>query len=231
MSGARANRAVSFALGVIGSLVLAEPVYAECAAAPDTRAVVLVAHYAGGKTGESANQLSYFLGALRGNYDMLKEDLKPYTATAPFLKRFSLSLDDAEVMSGQPITIDRASKIWNDAPQTLTIFYGVINGIQGQFTVQSSIYIGDLEPPIFRMALPLQGLEYGLANDNHSMLIYYALALQAKKLGCPRDVVAHLSSRTNEIASTLLNRQLSPDERNRVVKVRQAVEALAMSAP
>jgi hypothetical protein len=226
MSGARVNRAVFFALGVIGSLVLAEPVYAECAAAPDTRAVVRVAHYAGGKTGESANQLSYFLGALRGNYDMLKEELKPYTATAPFLVDFSLSLDDAEVMSGQPITIDNATDIWKRLPQTLTIFYGVINGTQGQFTVQSSIYIGDLEPPIFRMALPLQGLEYGLATDNHSMLIYYALALQAKKLGCPRDVVAHLFSRTSEIASTLLNRQLNSDERNRVVKLKQTIEPL-----
>ncbi len=214
-------------LGLLAGLAWSEPATADCKF-PDSaaRVVVKIGPYAGGRTGESLNQLSNFLQLLRENYYMLKQDIEPYAAAAPFLQKVELSLQDDYVITGDQITAETALKYWRDAPTTLQVFFGAIRRIQETFTIVSSIHLGDTQNPLYIMTLPLRGDEFASAKDSHTLLIYYALALQAKKLECPSDVVGHLLSRTNEIATTLLNRQISETERKRVVEIKQHVESL-----
>jgi hypothetical protein len=204
--------------------------YAECQSKSPPRTVVKVAPYGGAIAGDAQNQLSRFLEILRDKARLWKADVAALASEAPFLTKFTLSLDQTEVMKGQPITADQAYNFWRDVPNTLQVLYGAIFDSQGQYTVQSSMHLGDVEQKntqtVVQVTLLLQGSESGTVNDSHSLIIYYALGLQALQLQCPSSVISTLLSRANEKASDLLGRKLAANERERVVQIKTSIETI-----
>ena len=217
-------------LAVAGALGSASSASAQCQSQSTARYVVKVAPYGGAVVGDAQNQLSRFIDILQDKARLWKADVATLAPEAPFLRKFTLSLDPTEVMKGQPITADQAYDFWLNVPNTLEVLYGAVFDSPGQYIVQSSMHLGDLErkstPTVIQVTLVLQSSEIGTANDSHSLVIYYALGLQARQLQCTSSVVAALLSRANEKAADLLGRRLTANERERVVQIKTSIETM-----
>lgn len=221
-------RAACILVGLAGP---ASPGFADCQSKSEPRTIVKVTPYAGARAMEAQDSLERFIDILRDKARLWKSDVATLAADAPFLTNFTLQLDRADVMKGDPITAEQAEDFWVKAPKTLQVLYGTVFPSQGQYIVHSSMHLGRLEsqstPTLIQVTLPLQASEMGTANDSHSLVTYYALGLQAHQLQCPAAVTAKLLARANEKATDLLRRPTLADrERERIVQLKGSIETL-----
>ena len=225
----RHSLVVGAALAITGLLICASTAAAACKS-QSGRAVVKVAPYGGAVAGDAQNHLSRFIVVLGDKAKIWKEDFAELVPQAPFLAKFKLALDAAEVMKGQPITAEQAYRFWLQVPETLQVFTGAVFESEGRYSVQSSMHLGELvkksTPTVLQFTLLVKNDETSTANDSHSLIIYYALGLEARELECPSSVIAALLSRANGKATDLLRGKLQENERQQVLQIKESIKTI-----
>ena len=190
-------------------------------AAASARQTIVLFDYSGAEQGEAQNQYSSFKGALRDKATVWVDELADLSEVAPFLGDLGLG-------GPFPDTLTRTSDVkeyWR-RNQALELLRGSIFPVDGSFSVMSRIYLGELSGGLgstsVLVSLPISPNEFGNANDSHSLVTYYALAMEAKRLQCSPGVVVGLLSRAREKAADLDRRDIGDPE---IERVRQAIEA------
>jgi hypothetical protein len=204
----RSHPAIVLSCALAWGLICSLPALGDCKLTLGPRDIVKVAHYSGAEGDRGGAALSQFMALLKDKYDQWKEDVNKIVPADKFLS-LHLDLDETEVKSGKTIDADDASNILMKVPKTLEVLWGLIfieaNGQPTVPEVRSSIYFGELGGKRTKVTVPLQisPNELGLASDSHSLVTYYALALEALRLGCPVHVAAGLLSQAKEKAADL----------------------------
>jgi hypothetical protein len=189
------------------------------AASGGPRRTIVLFDYSGAEQGEAKNQYSLFKGALRDKMTVWFEELSDLRRGAPFLDDLRLhpqggiSLPDSLAGPGD------VEEYWR-RNQALEILRGGILPSDGGFSVQTRIYLGDLSGRLgstsVSVRLPIASSEFGNASDSHSLVTYYALAMEAKRLKCHSGVVVGLLSKASEIAADLVRRNMGDPEIDRM---------------
>ena len=183
------------------------------------RGTVVLFDYSGAEQGEARNRYSLFKGVLRDKMAVWFEELGDLRRVAPFLGELKLhprgnaSLPDTLAGPGD------VEEYWRRNPALELLRGGVISQ-NGTFSVQSRIYLGDfkggLEPASVSVRLPIVSSEFANASDSHSLVTYYALAMQAKSLHCSSGIIVGLLNKAREKAVDLARRKMADPEIERV---------------
>lgn len=190
-------------------------------AAAGARQTIVLFDYSGAEQGEAQNQYSRFKGVLRDKTIVWGDELADLSEAAPFLGDLGLG-------GPFPDTLTRPSDVkeyWR-RNQALELLRGSVFPVDDSFSVTSRIYLGELSGGLgstsVSVSLPISPDEFGNANDSHSLVTYYALAMEAKRLQCAPGVVVGLLGKAREKAADLDRRNMGDPE---IQRIRQAVEA------
>ena len=177
---------------------------------PRTR--IMVVPYIGDK-----EQFQSFRGIIETKIDRLKEDFPPKYAYTR-----DIHLEDAEK---KPSDFEG---FWRETG-SLAILSGIVFPQNQKSYVNSTFYLYDLKGNLgsdsVTLDLAIEPEEYGATRDTHSIVTLYALAMDAKRLGYPPDVVFRFLSRAYEISTSLPN----PARRGDIVRVIEAIKREADS--
>lgn len=208
-----------------GALGLLLPAALACdlqAAGGGPRRTIVLFDYSGAEQGEAKNQYSLFKGALRDKMTVWLEELADLRSGAPFLDDIRLHPQGSASLPDTLAGPRDVEEYWRRNRALELLRGGVLPG-DGSFSVQSRIYLGDLRgglgSPSVAVSLPIAGSEFANASDSHSLVTYYALAMEAKRLGCPSGVVVGLLGRAREKAADLVRRNMGGPEIERIGRV------------
>ena len=198
------------------------------------RLTIVLFDYSGAEQGEAKNQFSRFKGLLRDKIMVWSEELGQLRQGAPFLEHLALFPSDSGPL---PDTLANLSDVHNywDRMHALELLRGIVQPGNDTFFVQSRIYLGDLKgtlpKPSVAMTLPITAREFANASDSHSLVTYYALAMEAKRLQCPSGIMVELLSRAKEKAADLRKRGMAdPDINSIITAVDAALGSVSTSA-
>ena len=95
-----------------------------------------------------------------------------------------------------------------DQSRSLLLFRGVLSSdAHDNFFAQSRIYLGSLrgDPlhPSVAVRLPIHSDDFPTTSDTHSLIVYYALAKDAQRIGDDRAHIIELLSRAQDKISDL----------------------------
>jgi hypothetical protein len=201
-----------------------------CDSAPVRNTIVLF-DYSGAEHGEARNQYSLFKAALRDKIQVWFDELAELRSSAPFLRDLTLH------PAGGPLPDTLAGpadveKYWRST-RALELLRGGILPDNGSYSVKSRIYLGELSAGLgstsVSVSLPITAGEFANANDSHSLVTYFALAMEAKRLNCPPGVRVGLLGKALEKAADLTRRNMGDAEIERVVNAIEAELETAMA--
>jgi hypothetical protein len=217
-------RAAGTSLLVFALGLLSLPAFACDSPAASARQTIVLFDYSGAEQGEARNQYSLFKGALRDKITVWFDELADLRPAAPFLGDLGLHPRSGPL----PDTLAGPSDLeeyWRRNQALELLRGGVVPG-NGNFSVRSRIYLGELSGELgstsVSVSLPISGNEFANANDSHSLVTYYALAMEAKRLQCAPGVVVGLLGKAREKAADLERRNMGDPE---IQRIGRAIEA------
>lgn len=188
-------------------LCMPGPSIAECPhIAPDNqpRLIIPLFKYAGTEVGEAQNQFSQFKGIIVRKLTTLIDELQDYA----YLSKLDIHLPGGSPISDTLTNPEKRHVYWRDT-NALELLRGTL--WQGNpYFVDSEIYIGDLRGNFPRREVHTRLLiapeNVPSTNDTHSLVTYYALAMDARRLQCEPALVRHFLSRAYSILQDLKGR-------------------------
>lgn len=183
------------------------------------RRTIVLFDYSGAEQGEAKNQYSLFKGALRDKMAVWFEELADLRRGAPFLDDLKLHPQGGSSLPDTLAGPRDVEEYWR-RNQALELLRGGVLPRNGSFSVQSRIYLGELKGGLastsVSVGLPIVSSEFANASDSHSLVTYYALAMEAKRLHCPPGVVVGLLGKAREKATDLVRRKMGDPEIERI---------------
>lgn len=161
--------------------------------------------YAGAEDGEARNQNSRFRAVISDKVIAWSEELRGPTANA--------ALPELELIAAGADTLTSATALQQYWLQThsLELFKGVLEPAErGGYGVRSRIYLGDLGAPLqtksVLVSMKIAATEMANTMDAHSIVTYFALAMDLQRRRCDRAVVAGVLSKVQEKLADLKRR-------------------------
>jgi hypothetical protein len=224
MSGNKMSRiGIGFCVGAMLTVLCGKPAFAQtaCNNVANARSVVFIARYSGAQTGEPTNQLSNFILFLSDRVEVWRESLASVIPKAPFIGHLTVSAsEDKDLTRIGVLTADQAYQAWKAFKDRLQILYGTVGQVNGRYVITSRVHLGDLEdksgPSSVVISLPMDEATIGATNDAHSLVTYYSLALEARRIACPAAVIIDLLVRARESAIDIQRRIPNDHEVKRV---------------
>jgi hypothetical protein len=163
--------------------------------------------YSGSTDGGPKVYFSRFKGILRDKLSVLVEELPKTGADFAYLRRLSLE-PAGEGGFADRLSSERAVEEYWENSRSLLLFRGVLSSNKDQdFFAQSRIYLGELRGGLasssVSVRLPIRSDEYPTTSDTHSLIVYYALARDAIRMGDESSHVIELLSRCQDKISDL----------------------------
>ena len=184
------------------------------------RITIPLFRYAGTDVGEASNHFTRFqsiiqrkLTTLSGEaqYSYAHEQSSPQARTQQlgYLGKLSLSFPREGPQPDNLRTLLQREDFWKNQ-NALLLFRGELWTDKTKPYVLSDIYLGDLRGSFpaqeVRVKLSIQPESVPKTLDSHSLIIYYALAMDARRLGCDPAIVNALLAKARSILSDLRNR-------------------------
>jgi hypothetical protein len=214
-----AAAALSFIAALAGTGVISAVAQTTCPNIAHARSVVFIARYSGAQTGEPINQLSNFVLFLSDRVEVWRETLASIASKAPFIRSLTVS-QDRNLTRLEVLTADEAYKAWKSVEDRLQVLYGTVAQMNGRYIITTRVHLGDLEakgtPTSVVISLPMEDATIGATNDAHSLVTYYSLALEARRIACPAAISIDLLARARESAIDLQRRIPNDQEIKRI---------------
>ena len=169
--------------------------------------------YAGSGDGARKIYFSRYKGILRDKLAVLVEELPDSKGGFSYLQRLSLEPAGEGGLADNLTSAQAAQDYW-DQSSSLLLFRGILSSDTSQnYFAESRIYLGNLPRDHSRVSvrvrLPIRSEEYPTTSDTHSLIVYYALAKDAKRMGDDRSRVSNCERRQDKV------RELSQTSRRR----------------
>jgi hypothetical protein len=199
------------------------------AAPADPLTKIMLFRYGGGDGGERASQFDVFARILRSK----AEAMPGLFATLP-AANYLAALTITDPLPTPPGNLLAKRQVLKDG-QALQLFDGVLEEeTNHSFWVTSSAFLGDLgssdpnlKKEILTLKLKVSAREFSNLNDTHSLVILYALYLDARRSGGSKELQAELLKQAQLVVSDLKSRgDLAAD----VKLLEAAVDAAALAA-
>lgn len=165
---------------------------------------VAVFQYAGSVEGDaSGEKFSVFRGILDDKISHLKREVLQGDALAlAYLNDVHISYRDKDNFT----TTEGINRWLKNQASVLCVLRGtIISDDNVTYIVKSNIYLGELRGHFpydsLKISLPISSREFGNNRDSHSVVILYALAMDAKRLGYDKSHIARfLTVANNKLA-------------------------------
>lgn len=196
---------------LVGAFALATvvPVAFGCDPAIDPlgpRAKVYLFDYGGAESQDARNRLSQFQSAMLDRAERWAEELSRLGVGADYLRQLQVIKAGPDTLAGSPTQV---RDYWTRS-HALQLMSGIVDGAHGQFSVRSRMFIGDLRGSLDSSSLvvgmPIVASQFGNIMDSHSVVTYYALALDALRRRCDRAVAIALLNSVDEKVTDLRRR-------------------------
>jgi hypothetical protein len=195
----KGHRAIS---RLLVPMLLGSALAPEGFAAPKSE--VAVFQYAGVVEGHtSGEQFSVFRGILNDKILQLRREvLQGDSQALAYLNDVHVSFRDKDSFT----TTEGINKWLKNQGSVLCVLRGtIISDDDATYMVKSNIHLGELRGhfpyDVVRITLPISVKEFSNSRDSHSVVILYALAMDAKRLGYDRSHVARfLTAANNKLA-------------------------------
>lgn len=205
-AGARRRRAAPVAVVV---MLAAAPAALACDPAIDPlgpRAKVYLFDYGGAESADARDRHSQFQAAMLDKAERWGEELSRLGVGADYLEQLQVIKAGKDALAGKPALVGR---YWKDS-HALQLMSGIVDGSSGQYSVRSRMYLGELrgglESSSLIVAMPITASQFGNVMDSHSIVTFYALAVDAERRHCDRAVAIALLNSLNEKVSDLRRR-------------------------
>jgi hypothetical protein len=118
--------------------------------------------------------------------------------------------------AGQPLDdtlqdLTKRRQYWEQSDSLQLLRGRVWLGVPGKPFVQSDIYIGELRGAFPRpevvVRLAVDPDEVATTNDSHSVVTYFALAMEARRLGCDQAIARSFLARASSILRDIQRRE------------------------
>lgn len=180
---------------------------AECADISPTnqpRLIIPLFKYSGAEVGEAQNQFSQYKGIIVRKLSALIDELPQYT----YLENLDIHLPGGLPITDTLTNRQRRQAYWTDT-HALELLRGTLWSGTPYF-VDSEIYIGDLRGRFPRnevhMRFAIEPENVPSTNDTHSLVTYYVLAMDARRLKCEPALVRRFLSNAYSILEDLKGR-------------------------
>lgn len=115
----------------------------------------------------------------------------PQDKNLEYLKKIHIGYRNQDRFSGQ----DEVNKWMKNESNVLILLKGtIISDDNINYIVRSHVYLGDLKEyaatDVVTLNLPVKISEFGNTRDSHTCILLYALAMDAKRQGYPKEHVA-----------------------------------------
>lgn len=127
-----------------------------------------------------------------------------------YLDRIHIRFMNEDLFSGQ----DNIKKWMKSQATVLGIFRGtILSDDNVTYVVRSNFHLGDLKnhypDDVIKIQLPVKSSEFGNTKDSHTLVILYALAMDAKRLGYHKHHIAVLLKSANDTLADIMRRDAS----------------------
>lgn len=168
-----------------------------CDPAVGPRVIVYLFDYGGAESAEARDKHSQFQKVMHQKARTWGQELGRLGVQAAYLEDLKVKLAGRD----EP---DDFRQFWS-VTQALELMSGIVDGAAGQYTVTSELFIGDLRGTLdsdsLIVGMPITPSQFGNIVDSHSIVTFYALALDAERRRCdPAVSVALLSALEEKIA-------------------------------
>jgi hypothetical protein len=185
------------------------------------RAKVYLFDYAGAEEGEARNRHSQFQAAMLDKAERWSEELSTLGVGTDYLGQLQVIRAGRDSLAGRP---DQVRKFWSDS-HALQLLSGIVDSDASGYSVRSRIFLGELRGGLASssivVGMPVVASQFGNVLDSHSIVTYYALAIDARRRRCdPAVAIALLNSLAEKVA----------DLRRRNAPMDPALESLARVA-
>jgi hypothetical protein len=170
------------------------------------RAKVYLFDYGGAESPDARNRFSQFQSAMLDRAERWAEELSLLGVGADYLRELQVIKAGPDTLAGSPAQV---RDYWTRS-HALQLMSGIVDGADGQFSVRSRMFIGDLRGSLDSSSLvvgmPIVASQFGNIMDSHSVVTYYALALDAIRRRCDRAVAIALLNSVDEKVTDLRRR-------------------------
>ena len=183
-------------------------------AAPKSEVVIF--QYAGVVEGSvSSEKFGSFRGILEDKISSLKREvLQGNTQGFDYLEDVRVNFRKQDNFT----TIEGVNQWMKNEASVLCLLRGtIISDDNVTYMVKSNIHLGELKGKyrhdVLRITLPINSKEFGNTRDSHSVVILYALAMDAKRLGYDKSHIARfLNAANNKLADIKRRGGLTSDD-------------------
>lgn len=193
----------------VALLLAASPAAPACDPAIDPlgpRAKVYLFDYGGAESADARDRHSQFQAAMLDKAERWGEELSRLGVGADYLEQLQVIKSGKDALAGKPALVGR---YWRDS-HALQLMSGIVDGESGQYSVRSRMYLGELrgglESPSLIVGMPIAASQFGNVMDSHSIVTFYALAVDAERRRCDPAVAIALLNSLNEKVSDLKRR-------------------------
>jgi hypothetical protein len=189
------------------------------------RLQVSLFRYAGSEEGEPKTYFSRFKGILRDKLTVLVEELTNSSPGFAYLKSLTLEPGGNEGFGDNLNSEAAVQRYWLGSRSLILLRGSIVPERDSSYSAQTRIFFGELRGALpnasLPVKLPIDGEQFANTNDSHSLAIYYALAMDAARLGDdPAHVITLLSRAQDKIRDLSRRQDLSPA----VMEIQKAVE-------
>ena len=209
-----AARGQSGALLATLVLLAAAPAALACDPAIDPlgpRAKVYLFDYGGAESADARDRHSQFQAAMLDKAERWGEELSRLGVGSDYLEQLEVIKAGKDTLAGKPALV---SNYWTKS-HALQLMSGIVDGASGQYSVRSRLYLGGLrgalDSPSLIVGMPIAASQFGNVMDSHSIVTFYALAVDAERRHCDRAVAIALLNSLNEKVTDLKRRGGSLD--------------------
>jgi hypothetical protein len=153
--------------------------------------------YGGAEAGDASNQNSLFRAVMKDKVISWADELRNVASGHDSLPE--LALIPAGVDN---LTSPTAIRNYWTQTHSLELLKGALGLDQGVYKVSSRIYLGELGAPLQRESIavdmPIKASEFGKTMDAHSIVTYFALAMDLNRRHCDDALVVGVLSRVQE---------------------------------
>jgi hypothetical protein len=193
------------------------------------RAKVFLFDYGGAESPVARDRHSQFQAAMLDKAERWGEELSQLGVGADYLEQLQVVRAGRDTLAGNPALV---RKYWSDS-HALQLMSGIVDASDGQFEVRSRLFIGDLRGSLptssLLVGMPITASQFGNVMDSHSIVTFYALAIDAERRRCDRAVTIALLNALDEKVADLKRRggPLDPGVEQVALAARARLDELA----
>lgn len=204
MTRLRSGAALAAAFAVFGTTAA----MGQCNSKEPVRIELRMFKYYGTESGPAQDKFSLFYQILIEKLKHIQDEANSPDVDTKYLDKLKIIPDYAK-LELPPKEAEKLKTIWESFP-ALILLSGALDLEGTTYYVDSSIYWGGLKPAGLRdyiyARMPVTPAGQRNALDTHSLITFFALAMDAKRRGCHSSVVLHLLEHAAEKAKDLERR-------------------------